>query len=277
MQIWTEDSTVGYTYWSLINKVVFGNAFTVKKFNGNRDIEFTLESGAESKEFIAIILDDMKDNPYTDLTYRKCMEAAKRNNQEGCNILLPRNGCTERSFLTYEQLISLAGLRNPTMINEYHDIMSHSEILGNIEKSILNKYKSAENETSERRYKNLLSKLTNNTFSHIVGNEIGICWIRDCCDAAYKSCDQYEESNIVSKTLDILRRSEFGMTVNDIYDGLCAYVQRNYHVTEFDDKYKNFFQKDNIKESHIIIMAAQLLDEQSGYWNYERIYKRFRQ
>lgn len=266
MQIWTEDSTTGYVYWKLINKYYFDNQFKVVACRGNRDLLFKLEKFNDN-DLVIIILDSMIDNKLTEETYTKCSIEARKHK----NVFIPLYGCTERSFLTFNNIIDLAPKVPKHILYQRNAILSSTDIYGIIPHNIRSKYSL----DSERIYKQILASLTNNTNALISGGKIGICWVGNCCINSRFTCRHPSCMVIKDKLNYVIKNSEFWDTILDINEYLSAYLWRSYQRKLNERKYELEVQNHVRSEIELAKLASKMVYETGSYWNYERIYRRY--
>lgn len=279
MQIWIEDSTVGYNYWSKISKYLFEDKFLVKGFKGNKDLLHHLQSYSED-EFIYLIVDSMCDNSFTKRTYERIEKEVLLHK----NVVLGVYGCTERAFLSFNYIDKMAYNHSNKLDWIKNYILDNTNIFDTIDFNILNDSQFIDycnnsveldklgNINSERVFKSLLSQYTNNTQASIHSSYIGPCWYKPCCILnMQKKCGIMEIQNEERDKLDyICLNSEFYFTILDLEKKLNNFINSYYHYTRYDNNYKEICMN-----KLTFLELAYLIDDyiRNGYvyWNYERI------
>lgn len=306
IEIWTEDSTVGYKYINTINREKFKRLYKVVPHRGAGEAKPTSELKYGGIKYhlkhynitnqVLLMVDKIFDKHETLENYNEILEII--NNRD--NIKMIDIHCFETCIISYKNIDFITGrITNRLNIirNDYINIYMHrgewkyTNKIRELSKEFIDYIKqfSINNCHSEHIAKSLLAEITSNpiikttkdtlTPAYINGGKIGNCWITNCCSLLQPECRQCrlnENCSLGIKLDDVIDKSMIGSIVSQISYYTDEYIISHYYNrSNVDDNYRiALFNKVKNKETEYKIKKLVIeIIEKHGKWRYEQVYR----
>lgn len=297
MEIWTEDSTAGYTFIKALVKQRFSNQLKVIKHSGigyskpskgtpYGGILYHLKNYNNMNTLVLLYIDKALDIQGTTDNYFSVVQEASKYK----NVYIIEHTCFEEDLLSFNDIMALTGSKDKKLYRVIKEFNTFNKNLTafrpfNFSQSLASYIK--KNCGYRRQYehvaKMLLADITSvdtpydgkhHSLSLVCDDKLGPCWIKECCiiDSRFQYCRRCRFQHTPSTKIDyVVNNSDILSSVKQIEDYISKYKS---------DHYQSRDKQSENRYMHMCMHSVKYLDkeiaktiEDMGYWSYEWIYR----
>lgn len=297
MEIWTEDSTAGYTFIKALVKQRFNNQLKVIKHSGigyskpskgtpYGGILYHLKNYSDTNKLVLLYIDKALDIQGTADNYISVVQEACRHK----DIYIIEHICFEKDLLSFKDIMLLTGSRDKKLYQVIKEFNAFSKDLNTFRpfnfSPLLKNYimqSCGYRKQYEHVAKMLLADITSvdtlydrkhHSLSLVHDDKIGPCWVKNCCiiDSRFQSCKRCKFQHVPANKIDyVIINSDILSSVKQIEEYINKY-KKDHHQSRDVQSERRYM--------HMCMHSIKCLDkaiaktiEDRGYWSYECVYR----